>query len=172
MFLTCANYPDCKFAQSVTIPNPSDSSSGTPKELSIGCDSTGNSIYFGTNMYGKYLKVESKNRDLVKRVNLPKEYSEENLDLNLAIKLASLPRIICVNPNNNEEISLNISKFGPYLKCQNKTVNINKIDRPLEIGADLATEMIQKAKDKPAGKVFKKPTKTSAISRKRKPVSK
>jgi DNA topoisomerase-1 len=168
MFLTCAKYPDCKFAQSVSIPSPSDSTSNVPKELSIGQDANGNLILFGINMYGKYLKIESESGALVKRVNLPKEYNEENLELELAIKLASLPKVICVNPDNNEEISLNISKFGPYLKCQDKTANVNKVEQYLEIDADLAIEIIRKAKDKPTNKTFKRTTKVSSITKKRK----
>ncbi len=170
MFLTCAKYPDCKFAQSVLIPNSSDTNSNIPKEIAVGRDIDGNAILFGTNMYGKYLKMESESGVLIKRVNLPKEYTSESLDLALALKLVSLPRTICINPDNDKEISLNISKFGPYLKCEDKTVNVNKIDQPLEIQAELAIEIVRKAKDKPKGRAFKKTTKTSSTSKKRKTV--
>ena len=166
MFLACAKYPDCKFAQSVLIPNSSDIGSSTPKEASVGHDLDGNTILFGTNMYGKYLKVESESGNLIKRVNLPKESTEESLGSELIIKLIALPKVICTNPDNDQEISLNISKFGPYLKCGEKTVNVNKVDQPLEIDSQLAIEIIKKAKDKPANKVFKKSIKPSKTLKK------
>ncbi len=156
MFLTCDKYPDCKFTQSVSMPSSSESAISKPQECSIGQNSDGNEILFGTNVYGKYLKLESESGDLIKRVNLPKEYTEENLDLALAIKLVALPRVICINPDNNEEVLLSISKYGPYLKCQNKTANINKVENPLEIDANLAIEIIRKAKESLKSKSFAK----------------
>lgn len=149
MFLACTRYPECKFSQSVLIPSSTSiEPNNTIEESLIGLNQEGNEIFFGANIYGKYLKIKSQNSEVIKRVNLPKEYSRENMDLEIANYLTALPRTICSHPDNGAEVSLNISKFGLYLKCENKTANLNKIENPLNIDAKQALDLISQAKAK------------------------
>ena len=44
----------------------------------------------------------------------------ENVDLEKAKYLCSLPLSLGKNPENDKDITVNVGRFGPYLKCENK----------------------------------------------------
>jgi DNA topoisomerase-1 len=94
---------------------------------------------------------------------------QENIDLATANDLVALPRTICTHPDSGADISLNISKFGLYLKCENKTANLNKVENPLDIDSKQALELISKAKAK---KIVVKNTLKTRAAKPRKSIKK
>ena len=50
------------------------------------------------------------------------------MDLDRAKFLCSLPKSLGINPENQKDIILNSGRFGPYLKCENKSARIENID--------------------------------------------
>ena len=55
-------------------------------------------------------------------------------------------KINWVNPDNQKEIILNTGRFGPYLKCENKSARIENIDEIFSIGLNRAITLIAEAK--------------------------
>ena len=39
-----------------------------------------------------------------------------------------------ISPDNQKEITLNTGRFGPYLKCENKSARIDNIEDIFSIG--------------------------------------
>ena len=70
----------------------------------------------------------------------------ENIDLDKAKFLCSLPKSLGVNPDNQKEITLNTGRFGPYLKCENKSARIENVDEIFSIGLNRAITLIAEAK--------------------------
>ena len=68
-----------------------------------------------------------------KNVSIPKGLPIENVDLEKAKYLCSLPKVIGKHPEINEDISINIGRFGPYLKCSNKSARIESVDELFEL---------------------------------------
>jgi len=60
--------------------------------------------------------------------------------------LCSLPKSLGLNPENQKEISLNTGRFGPYLKCENKSARIENIEEIFSIGLNRAITLIAEAK--------------------------
>jgi len=60
--------------------------------------------------------------------------------------LCSLPKILGINPQNQKEIILNTGRFGPYLKCENKSARIDNIEEIFSIGLNRAITLISEAK--------------------------
>ena len=105
----------------------------------IGKHDNGNDIYLKNGRFGPYLQYEkileeiSENKkakkkkktkkaktavnELLKNVSIPKGLELENIDLEKAQFLCSLPKSLGVNPENQKDITLNTGRFGPYLKC-------------------------------------------------------
>ena len=51
-----------------------------------------------------------------------------------------------INPDNQKEITLNTGRFGPYLKCENKSARIENIEEIFSIGLNRAIILIAEAK--------------------------
>ena len=51
-----------------------------------------------------------------------------------------------INPENGKEITLNSGRFGPYLKCENKSARIENVEEIFSIGLNRAIALIAEAK--------------------------
>ena len=57
-----------------------------------------------------------------------------------------MPLSLGKNPDNNQDITLNVGRFGPYLKCENKSARIENVDEIFSIGLNRAITLIAEAK--------------------------
>ncbi len=166
-FIGCSNYPDCKFTRPLSKAKAAAQSKlAEPKFL--GKHENGKDIFLKNGRFGPYLqyeKVLEKNIDeekpkkkkktkkmkndvneLLKNVSIPKGIALESIDLEKAKFLCSLPKSLGINPENQKEITLNTGRFGPYLKCENKSARIENIDEIFSIGLNRAVILIAEAK--------------------------
>ena len=60
--------------------------------------------------------------------------------------LCSLPKILGKHPDLNEDITVNIGRFGPYLKCSNKSARLESVEDLFTIGLNRAITLITEAK--------------------------
>ena len=75
-----------------------------------------------------------------------KELILESIDLDKAKYLCSLPKSLGLNPENQKEITLNSGRFGPYLKCENKSARLENVEEIFTIGLNRAITLIAEAK--------------------------
>jgi DNA topoisomerase-1 len=54
--------------------------------------------------------------------------------------------ILGINPENGKDITLNSGRFGPYLKCENKSARIENVEEIFSIGLNRAIALITDAK--------------------------
>jgi len=166
-FIGCSNYPDCKFTRPL-----SKSKAAAQAQLAepkfIGKHENGNDIYLKNGRFGPYLqyekilsdldiekpakkkkktkKTKSDVNELLKNVSIPKGLELESIDLDKAQFLCSLPKSLGINPDNKKEITLNSGRFGPYLKCENKSARLENIEEIFTIGLNRAITLIAEAK--------------------------
>ena len=57
-----------------------------------------------------------KEENNLKNVSIPKGLDIENIDLEKAKYLCSLPKILGTHPDIGKEITINVGRFGPYLR--------------------------------------------------------
>ena len=94
----------------------------------------------------KIKKKKEKENSNFKNVSIPKGISIESIDLDKAKFLCSLPKSLGINPDNEKEIFLNSGRFGPYLKCENKSARLDNIEEIFSIGLNRAITLIAEAK--------------------------
>ena len=94
----------------------------------------------------KTKKKKPEVNELLKNVSIPKGIELESIDLEKAKFLCSLPKSLGINPENQKEITLNTGRFGPYLKCENKSARIENVDEIFSIGLNRAITLIAEAK--------------------------
>ncbi len=76
---------------------------------------SGNNILFKDGRYGPYVLVDDADAKKFKTASLFKTMSAESIDLEIALKLLSLPRVIGQDPETGTDITAQNGKFGPYL---------------------------------------------------------
>jgi len=93
----------------------------------------------------KKTKKKKENENL-KNVSIPKGLNIEDVDLEKAKYLCSLPKILGEHPELKENITVNIGRFGPYLKCSNKSARLETVEDLFTIGLNRAITLISEAK--------------------------
>jgi len=144
-FIGCSNYPECKYT--VQFNQIADAKNGVltgPKEIGI-YPETGEIITIRKGPYGVYMQVgEGTDEKKPKRVSIPKNFEPDEIGLNTAIQLLSLPRKLGFHPENNLTISAGIGMYGPYILHNKKYKALEKTDNILDIDLDRAIELIAK----------------------------
>ncbi|MFQ6613318.1 MAG: topoisomerase C-terminal repeat-containing protein, partial [Fidelibacterota bacterium] len=103
---------------------------------------SGEPIFVKTGRYGTYVELGEN----LKRKSLPKNVSPENVDLDLAVKLLSLPREVGHHPETGEVITADWGRFGPYLRCGKQNARIPAPETPYEITEKTALELLSRSK--------------------------
>ncbi len=160
-FIGCSNYPECKFTRPLSKSKASQQVNLAEPKL-IGQNDLGKDIFLKNGRFGPYLQFEididtsmenkrrrskkKKENENLKNVSIPKGLPIENVDLEKAKYLCSLPKVLGKHPDINEDITINIGRFGPYLKCSNKSARIETVDELFTIGLNRAITLISEAK--------------------------
>ena len=160
-FIGCSNYPECKFTRPLSKSKASQQVNLAEPKL-IGQNDLGKDIFLKNGRFGPYLQFEidvdtsvenkkkrskkKKENENLKNVSIPKGLPIENVDLEKAKYLCSLPKVLGKHPDLNDDITINIGRFGPYLKCSNKSARIETVDELFTIGLNRAITLISEAK--------------------------
>ncbi|MDC0436506.1 DNA topoisomerase I, partial [Candidatus Pelagibacter sp.] len=131
----------------------------------IGKHENGNDMYLKNGRFGPYIQYEKieeikekltkkkkkkkksdKEENNFKNVSIPKGITLDTIDLDRAKFLCSLPKTLGTNPENQKDIVLNSGRFGPYLKCENKSARIENVEEIFSIGLNKAITLIAEAK--------------------------
>lgn len=138
-FIGCSNYPECRFTRAFSA----DSENGNgPKELGVD-PVTGLDVTLRTGRFGPYVQLGEASKDeKPKRAGLPKGTSPDDVNLDLALKLLSLPREVGRHPETGEPIMAGIGRFGPYVQHGKTYASLEAGDDVLTIGLNRAVTLI------------------------------
>lgn len=114
---------------------------------------SGEAIYLKTGPYGPYVQLgegsenEKGKKIKPKMASLLSNITPEEVDLEYAVKLLSLPRTLGKFPENDEDIVALNGRFGPYVKCGSETRSINLDElSPLTINLEEAIALLKEPK--------------------------
>jgi DNA topoisomerase I len=157
-FVGCSNYPDCNFTRQITP-----SADGIQGKKVLGEDPvTGLEVTLRGGRYGPYLQLgeqikppkpkkgeKKPEAEKPKRAGIPKGVSPDDIDLEKALGLLSLPREIGLSPEDGEPIVAGIGRFGSYVKHGKTYANLEDGDDVLTIGLNRAVTLIAEKKANP-----------------------
>jgi DNA topoisomerase-1 len=153
-FIGCSNYPECRFTRQLAAgPNGANGDGGMRK---LGEDpQTGLEVTVRTGRFGPYVQLGEASKDedgkavKPKRAGLPKGLSPDDVDLDRALGLLSLPREVGKHPDDGEPIMAGIGRFGPYVQHGKTYANLEAGDDVLTIGQNRAVTLLAEKKLKP-----------------------
>ena len=157
-FIGCSNYPECKFTRPLSKSKANDQYALAEPKL-VGQNENNKDIYLKNGRFGPYLQYEmveeeisikkkkkKKDNENLKNVSIPKGINIDEINLEKAKYLCSLPKIIGQHPENGKDITVNSGRFGPYLKCENKSARLENVEEIFTIGLNRAITLIAEAK--------------------------
>ncbi len=140
-FIGCVNYPECKYTR--RFGQPGEDGEGADTEIGKHPE-TGEPIERKTGRFGPYIQMgEGKE---AKRASIPKDIPE--LDLEWAVKLLSLPRIVGEHPETGKEIEANIGRYGPYLRHDGKYAKLAGTADVFDTGMNAAVTLLAEAQNR------------------------
>jgi len=92
--------------------------------------------------YGYYVQLG----ETTKRKAIPKGTTIDQVGLDLAISLLSLPRVIGTHPDTNIPITADYGRYGPYLKMDKSNARLIGDITPLNVTVEQALEILSKSK--------------------------
>ena len=112
---------------------------------SLGDDpETGKPVYLLTGRYGPYVQLgEAEDGKKPKRTSLLKGMTPEEVDLELALKLLSLPRSLGNHPETEKEVRAGVGRYGPFVVHDGTFKSLPKDDNVLEVDLDRAVELLK-----------------------------
>ena len=143
-FIGCVNYPECKFRRKFGQPGEGDGSEDTV----MGTDpESGLPVERKTGRFGPYVQLgEGKE---AKRASIPKDL--DDFDLDWALKLLALPRIVGEHPETGKEIEAAIGRYGPYLRHDGKYAKLTSTRDVFDTGMNAAVTLLAEAANRKGG---------------------
>ena len=124
-------------------------------EKLLGIDpESGKNVYVKIGRFGPMIQIgDSDTDEKPKFAGLRKNQSVETITLEEGLKLFDFPRSI--GNFEEEEVTVAIGRFGPYVKHKNKFFSLKKEDDPATIGLERAIELIEEKRKADQKKIIK-----------------
>jgi DNA topoisomerase-1 len=121
----------------------------------LGVDpATGHNVYVMNGRYGAYVQLgetpeargKGQKAEKPKRASLQGGMTESTVTLEEALRLLSLPRVVGIHPDDNEPITTNFGRFGPYVKHGDEFRSLESEDDVFNIAFDAALALLRAPK--------------------------
>ena len=148
-FIGCSNYPACPYTRRLAIDN-GEENGDTLKEgmRALGHHpETGEEITVRRGPYGLYVQQGEQiegSKTKPKRTSLPRGMDGDNIALDDALALLSLPRLIGIHPESGEPVEAGLGRFGPFVKMGGLFASLDRDDNVLVIGLNRAVDLLAK----------------------------
>jgi len=152
-FIGCSNYPECRYTRPFGPPGMEANAIGPDGRL-LGHDN-GDAITLRDGRFGPYVQRGEPTEEAPKppRASLPKGWSTDDITLEKALSLLSLPRPIGPHPEDGVLVEAGIGRYGPFVKHGSVYANIKDVDEVFTIGMNRAVEILAlKAASRGAGR--------------------
>ncbi len=141
-FIGCSNYPDCRYTRQLADTNGEMASLAEGKL--IGTDpETRLDVTLRTGRFGPYVQLgEQDGAEKPKRAAIPKGTDPQDIDLDRALALLSLPREVGLHPESAKPITAGFGRFGPYIQHDGKYASLGGAEEVFEIGLNRAVSLL------------------------------
>jgi DNA topoisomerase I len=116
------------------------------------CPTTGKPVFVKIGRFGPYVqRGVGSDDEKPQNASLLKGMEPEHVDLETALKLLSLPRVLGDHPQNGEPVVAHNGRYGPYVKCGEETRSLPDGVSPLDVTLDQAVYILAQPKTRRGG---------------------
>ena len=145
-FVGCSNYPECKFTRQLAGGEHGDAQAIPAEGIELGQGPHG-PVFLKNGRFGPYFETANPDDESKpKRASAPRGMKAEDVPLERAIALLSLPREVGVHPSENETIYAGIGRYGPYLQMGKMYASLGSVEDVFEIQMNRAVAVIDEKK--------------------------
>jgi DNA topoisomerase-1 len=150
-FIGCSNYPECRYTRAFGPPDPEAEASAIPPEGKLLGTDEGDEIRIFKGRFGPFGQRGEMTEENKKppRQGIPEGWEPEDVTLEQAVMLLSLPREIGPHPEDGIAVWSNLGRYGPYLKHAESTsfrggtnANLDSIDEVWTVGMNRAVQLL------------------------------
>jgi DNA topoisomerase-1 len=117
------------------------------------CPVTNKPVYLKVGRFGPYVQRGTPDDDeKPQNASLLKGMTPENVDLETALKLLTLPRNLGDHPQQGQPVMAFNGRFGPYVKCGDETRSLPADLSPLDVTLDQAMHLLAQPKQRGGGR--------------------
>jgi len=140
-FIGCSNYPDCRYTRQLA---ETGDKAALAEGKVLGTDpETGLEVSVRTGRFGPYVQLgEADGGEKPKRGSIPKGTDPENIDLDRALALLSLPREVGIHPETGKPITAGYGRYGPYVQHDGKYASLSTPEEVFEVGTNRAVSLL------------------------------
>ncbi|MBX7247923.1 MAG: type I DNA topoisomerase [Caulobacteraceae bacterium] len=140
-FIGCSNYPECRFTRPVSSPDAEGSSESGDRELGRDPE-TGEPVHLKIGRFGPYVETAAAGDEKPKRSSLPKGWSPQSMDLDRALRLLALPRLVGMHPEDGKPIQAGLGRYGPFILHDGTYANVSDIEEVFDVGINRAVDLL------------------------------
>ena len=129
------------------------------------CPDTHKPVFLKTGRFGPYVqRGTAEDDEKPQNASLLKGMQPEDVDLELAMKILSLPRELGNDPLSGEAVMAYNGRFGPYVKCGDETRSLPNELSPLDATLQQALDLLAQPKSRRGAAKRKEPIKVLDVS--------
>ncbi len=144
-----ATIPDDLMIDELTVERAAkllDTPAGQQKPLGLD-PRDGSPVYLKSGRYGPYVQLgQARGSTKPRWMGLPKGVEPEDVTLDYALRLLSLPRLIGKDPASGEEIRASLGRYGPYVQRARDFRSLESVDRAFDISLEEALAILAQEK--------------------------
>ena len=148
-FIGCSNYPECRYTRQLAAGDDGDADGGMQEARRRSGDRPRSHAAHAAASAPMSSSARRDDGEKPKRAGLPEGLAPDDIDLDRALALLSLPREVGKHPEDGEPIIAGIGRFGPYVQHGKTYANLDAGDDVLTVGLNRAVTLIAEKKLKP-----------------------
>jgi DNA topoisomerase-1 len=150
-FIGCSNYPDCRYTRQISTGEGTEREAVPAEGILLGHDpETGIAVTRRDGRFGPYVQLgEADGEEKPRRASIPKTWDPATVDLDMALKLLSLPREVGLHPETGKPIIANFGRFGPFVMHDGKYATLESPEEVFIVGINRAVDLLARKKSRP-----------------------
>jgi|RhiMetdeSRZDD1v2_1073273.scaffolds.fasta_scaffold27427_2 DNA topoisomerase I len=150
-FIGCSNYPDCRYTRQISTGEGTEREAVPAEGILLGHDpETGIAVTRRDGRFGPYVQLgDADGEEKPRRASIPKTWDPGTVDLDMALKLLSLPREVGLHPETGKSILANFGRFGPFIMHDGKYATLESAEEVFSVGINRAVDLLAKKKSRP-----------------------